>query len=521
MGKARYAGEEADGGGLPGDGWAKRALNERAETVYNSLREVDKPWAKRVCLRLVRVGVGEKDTRQRQPKELLLAMGGPEASPNEQQRQTRQVIADVIQALVAGRLLVGDGDYVDLAHEALLDGWVRFAAWRQEDRDLRRLEQRMGDEYESWKSVKETDEKDENEYLLKGGLLAEVREQWEALSKRLAESRPALMKYFVDSDRKEKETVVMLQRALANADMQAESLRVHDTLLNNPAQTVESTLSAVALIGKSQQIFQGEVVVPAQDALHFACSRIRECLRLEGYIGSTSVAFSPQGDRIVSGNGDTTLQLWDLEGNAIGPPFEGHSGSVKAVAFSPQGDCIVSGSADRTLRLWDLERNAIGLPFEGHSGSVEAVAFSPQGDCIVSGSADRTLRLWNLEGHAVGSPFKGHSGFVQSVAFSPQGDCIVSGSNDGMLLWDLEGNAVGSPRSTVTATRFGRWRLARREITLCQVVWTLRYGCGIWNARWLDCRSKVIANWYCRWRSARRETVLFRLAVMTQYGCGT
>ncbi|MEL6813536.1 MAG: caspase family protein, partial [Cyanobacteria bacterium J06598_3] len=207
-------------------GGLKGALNERAETVYNSLREVDKPWAKRVCLRLVRLGVGEKDTRQRQLKKGLLAMGGPEASPNEQQQQTRQMIADVIQALVAGRLLVGDGDYIDLAHEALLEGWVRFAAWRQEDRDLRRLEQRMGDEYETWKRVKETAEKDEDEYLLKGGLLAEVREQREALSKRLEESRPMLMKYFADSDRKDAETVATLQRALADANVRAESLKV-------------------------------------------------------------------------------------------------------------------------------------------------------------------------------------------------------------------------------------------------------------------------------------------------------
>ncbi|MEL6491963.1 MAG: hypothetical protein AAFQ95_18565, partial [Cyanobacteria bacterium J06621_3] len=65
-----------------------------------------------------------------------------------------------------------------------------------------------------------------------------------------------------------------------------------------------------------------------------------------------SVAFSPQGDRIVSGSGDNTLRLWDLEGNAIGAPFEGHSNSVSSVAFSPQGDRIVSGSDDHTLRLW-------------------------------------------------------------------------------------------------------------------------------------------------------------------------
>ncbi|MEL6352649.1 MAG: hypothetical protein AAFR58_12865, partial [Cyanobacteria bacterium J06627_28] len=77
-------------------------------------------------------------------------------------------------------------------------------------------------------------------------------------------------------------------------------------------------------------------------------------------------------------------------------PFEGHSDSVLSVAFSPQGDRIVSGSDDHTLRLWDLEGNAVGSPFEGHSSWVSSVAFSPQGDRIVSGSSDSTLRLWRV-----------------------------------------------------------------------------------------------------------------------------
>ncbi|MEM0981060.1 MAG: hypothetical protein AAGH78_12395 [Cyanobacteria bacterium P01_H01_bin.58] len=46
----------------------------------------------------------------------------------------------------------------------------------------------------------------------------------------------------------------------------------------------------------------------------------------------------------------------------------GHGDSVDSVAFSPDGQRIVSGSFDRTIRLWDLEGNSIGQPFHGHSG---------------------------------------------------------------------------------------------------------------------------------------------------------
>ncbi len=367
---------------------------------------------------------------------------------------------------------------MDIAHEALLEGWAQFAEWRQEDRDLRRLEQRLEDAYEEWKEREGVEAKERDNYLLTGGLLAEVREQQGVLSERLNNSRPALMKYFADSDQKNAENVAILKEALARADMQEASRKVRDKLLFTPAQTVEATLSAIDLVHRSQQDFAGDVVYPAQDALHRAWFKIRERLKLEGHSSSVhSVAFSPDRDRIVSGSADNTLRLWDLAGNVVGSPFKGHSDWVRSVAFSPDGDRIVSGSFDHTLRLWDLSGNAIGSPFEGHSSSVHSVAFNPDGDRIVSGSFDHTLRLWDLSGNAIGSPFEGHSSLVRSVAFSPDGDRIVSGSNDSTLrLW-----CVGTWKDELryccnllmhhTALAFPQTAAAQSAGEVCQQVW--------------------------------------------------
>ena len=160
-----------------------------------------------------------------------------------------------------------------------------------------------------------------------------------------------------------------------------------------------------------------------------------------------SVAFSPDGRRIVSGSYDDTLRIWDAESGAALQRLTGHEGGpVTSVAFSPDGRRIVSGSWDRTLRIWDAESGAELQRLMGHEGPVDSVAFSPDGRRIVSGSWDRTLRIWDAESGAELQRLTGHQGLVLSVAFSPDGRRIVSGSDDNTLrTWrprDLGGHAL-------------------------------------------------------------------------------
>ncbi|KIJ52229.1 hypothetical protein M422DRAFT_776348 [Sphaerobolus stellatus SS14] len=171
-----------------------------------------------------------------------------------------------------------------------------------------------------------------------------------------------------------------------------------------------------------------------------------------------SIAFSPDGQNIVSGAQDKTIRVWDVHtGNCVRGPFEGHTSWVWSVAYSPDGQRIVSGSHDQNIQIWDTYEGHINTgPLMGHTGGIESVAFSNDGERIASGSMDNTVRIWDAwSGNLIAGPCQGHTSSVTSVAFSPNGRKIVSGSGDGNIrIWDAQnGDLIAGPFQSRMATR--------------------------------------------------------------------
>ena len=153
--------------------------------------------------------------------------------------------------------------------------------------------------------------------------------------------------------------------------------------------------------------------------------------------GVSSVVVAPDGTRVLSGSKDRTMKLWDARTGELLRTFKGHSGWVRSVAFAPDGARVISGSDDRTVKLWDANTGRPLRTFKGHSDVVTSVAFGPDGVRVLSGSGDKTVKLWDTGTGKLLRTFKGHSAEVRSVAFASAGDRVLSGSFDKMVtLWD-------------------------------------------------------------------------------------
>jgi WD40 repeat protein len=67
---------------------------------------------------------------------------------------------------------------------------------------------------------------------------------------------------------------------------------------------------------------------------------------------------------------------------------------VTSVAFSPNGLRVVTGSADSTAKVWDARTGNEILTLEGHNQELTTVSFAPDGQSILTGSHDGTCIVW-------------------------------------------------------------------------------------------------------------------------------
>jgi WD40 repeat protein len=177
----------------------------------------------------------------------------------------------------------------------------------------------------------------------------------------------------------------------------------------------------------------------------------KELLTLKGNNGSVSVAFSPDGKRLVTVPYDNSVKVWDAQTGqgvlSVKAPAFAHG----TVTFSPDGKRLALASLDSfdaassTVRIWNAQTGQ-ELRVLKTRDQVTRVAFSPDGKRLVSAAAggmvtgalsERTVRVWDTQTGQELLSLRGHTNQVTSAVFSPDGKRLASASNDGTVkVWD-------------------------------------------------------------------------------------
>ncbi|MFC1805391.1 hypothetical protein ACFL09_00225, partial [Planctomycetota bacterium] len=246
------------------------------------------------------------------------------------------------------------------------------------------------------------------------------------------------------------------------------------------AWTVHTGTQRRCLLGKANEI--GDVSV-SPDGRRIAAAASRSSLIVWGaasgaellrfgmydedeaiYFGShfTSVAYCSGGRRLVSGDGENRVRIWDAYTGEELHRLRGHEEHVCSVAISPNGQLIASASYDQTVRLWNTEGDEAAPVIDGlHMWKDRTIVYTPDARHIITGEAASSkqfvagepscIRIWDADDAVeVGRIQYGEGPTVREVAVSPDGSWIAGVSTGEEAT--AQSGALSAPSSSATAS---------------------------------------------------------------------
>jgi WD40 repeat protein len=164
--------------------------------------------------------------------------------------------------------------------------------------------------------------------------------------------------------------------------------------------------------------------------------------------------FSPAGTQlltvgtqlVIAGITEGVVRVWDAIDGEIVRTLEKGSRYTDCAALSPDGKRVAMGEFG-TIWIWNIEQNwdrkrhqeiAHYVPPDFPlSASMSCIVLSPDG-MLVAKAANQIIQVWRLDTWKEVALLRGHEGEIKQMAFSPDSSRLVTGATDGTArVWDI------------------------------------------------------------------------------------
>jgi hypothetical protein len=152
--------------------------------------------------------------------------------------------------------------------------------------------------------------------------------------------------------------------------------------------------------------------------------------------------FNRGGDLLVTAgtNGRAIVWRWEKAERLahLEEPF-GFDGAT----FDPRARLVALPGDDGRIRLWNWRTGRVDPILDGQGGVVRSAEFSRDGSLLVAGSDDGNARVWDLGKERILATLPTHGSTVYDAAFSPDGRLVATGGQDGRArVWDWRAHKV-------------------------------------------------------------------------------
>ncbi len=418
-------------------GGIARSVESGAEAVYEALPDAGQHIAREIFEALVVAGPDGQLAR----RPVLRA----ELCP-DRRGDGRRAVDTVLEAFAGSRLLVLDGDTVQIAHDVLLRAWPRLRGWLDREQASWILYAQLAEDAARW-----AEHGRDPSFLYRGSQLTAVQQAeggWAADPARY----PALtgdQSGFLAASRQSAARGARIRRAAvlalalllivsvagvgvaAQADRAANQQR--NAALSNQLAAQSEALEAtnpVTAASLATAAWKMDPTPEAQTALLDVLAQPQRAAITTASGNVQAMAFSPDGKLFATTTDSGVAQVWDTATHReIGKPLK--TASLESVWFDRDDHAIAlsGGNGGSPIRLWDVTtRHVMGSPFQITSNPIGWALVSPDGKTMATDSmVNQDLVMLDVATHREISPvFPG----TNPVGFSPDGKLLAVGLPD-------------------------------------------------------------------------------------------